>query len=99
MDRLYLITGIILIILMGAVFVRAIIGPTVIDRLVAVNIVGTKAIVLIILMGMIFDRLDMFVDIALGYGLLNFMASIAAAKYYRHHKRLNPDDQWELDHK
>ena len=96
MSNFYLISGIILILLMAAVFVRAIIGPTVMDRLVTVNIIGTKSIVIILLMGMLSGRLDMFVDIALGYGLLNFIASIAAAKYYSHHKTLNPNATWEI---
>ena len=34
-------------------------------------------------MGIIFKRLDMFIDIAIGYGLLNFIASVAAAKYFQ----------------
>ena len=89
--------GIALLLLMILVFIKAIIGPTVIDRLVAVNIIGTKAIVLLIIMGMIFNRVDMFVDIAIGYGLLNFIASIAASRYFHHHKKLHPETDWKKD--
>lgn len=70
------------------VLIRVIKGPTVIDRLVAVNVIGTKSIVLILFSGLIFGQLDMFVDIALGYGLLNFIVSIAASRYYQHRKSL-----------
>lgn len=70
------------------VLIRVIKGPTVIDRLVAVNIIGTKSIILILFSGLIFGQLDMFVDIALGYGLLNFIVSIAASRYYQHRKSL-----------
>ena len=70
------------------VLIRVIKGPTVIDRLVAVNVIGPKSIVLILFSGLIFGQLDMFVDIALGYGLLNFIVSIAASRYYQHRKSL-----------
>jgi len=82
---------------MALVFVRIIKGPTVIDRLVAVNIVGTKAAVILVLFGILFERVGMFVDIAIGYGLLNFIASIAASKYFQHHKVLCPHKQWDKE--
>jgi multicomponent Na+:H+ antiporter subunit F len=80
---------------MLVVLIRAVIGPTVIDRLVAINVVGTKAAVILVLMGFIFERADMFVDIAIGYGLLNYIASIAAAKYFQNHGADHPEQQWE----
>ena len=43
-------------------------------------------------MGVIFGRTGMFVDIAIGYGLLNFIASLAAAKYFKKHKQLHVSD-------
>tara|TARA_A100001015_G_C15038634_1_gene737986 strand:- start:3071 stop:3322 length:252 start_codon:yes stop_codon:yes gene_type:complete len=63
-------------------------GPTVIDRIVAVNVIGTKSIVILVMIGIVFERVGMFVDIAIGYGLLNFIASLAAAKYFKKHVRL-----------
>ena len=89
--------GITLLLLMALVFYRAIKGPTVLDRLVAVNVIGTKATVLLVIMGVIFNRVDMFVDIAIAYGLLNFITSIAAAKYFQRHKHLHPEDQWKKE--
>ena len=59
--------GVALIGLMLLVLIRAIKGPTVIDRLVAINVIGTKSIVLLLFTGILFGQLDMFVDIALGY--------------------------------
>lgn len=82
-------TAIALLLLMILVTVRVILGPTVIDRLVAVNIIGTKATILLVIMGLIFKRVDMFVDIAIGYGLLNFITSIAASKFFQHNKELS----------
>ena len=86
-----------LLVLMGVVFVRIIKGPSAIDRLVAVNIIGTKATVILVLFGLLFERVGMFVDIAIGYGLLNFIASIAASKYFQHHKALFPEKQWRKE--
>ena len=92
MTQLFLYSALILLALMGLMVFRIIVGPTVIDRIVAVNIIGTKSIVLLVIMGILFNRLDMFVDIAIGYGLLNFIASLAAAKYFKKHIRLNVSD-------
>ena len=83
--------GIALIGLMLLVLVRAVKGPTVIDRLVAINVIGTKSIVLLLFAGILFGQLEMFVDIALGYGLLNYIVSIAASRYYQHRNSLEPE--------
>ena len=61
---------------------RIIVGPTVFDRLLGVNAIGTTTTVVLLLTGGIFDRVEMFVDIALGYALLSFIGSLAAARYF-----------------
>ena len=61
---------------------RIVVGPTVFDRLLGVNAIGTKTTVVLLLTGGVFDRVDMFVDIALGYALLSFIGSLAAARYF-----------------
>ncbi len=87
----YLMTlGVGLCILMGASLYRVLIGPTAIDRITGVNVIGTKTTVLLVIIGLIFDRLDMFIDIALAYALLNFIATMAAARFFLHHKELHP---------
>ena len=97
MDMFFKMSGIILLMLIFLVLLRVIKGPTVLDRLVSVNVIGTKATVLLVIMGVIFKRVDMFVDIAIGYGLLNFIASIAAAKYFQRHQHIRPETQWKKD--
>lgn len=57
-------------------------GPTVFDRLTGLGLLGTKTIVLLLLMGFLVDRVDAFVDIALSYGLISFIGSLALAKYF-----------------
>ncbi len=64
---------------------RALFGPTVLDRLIGVNAIGSKTVVLLLLIGFLYERVDMFVDIALAYAFLNFVAVLAASRYF--HKR------------
>lgn len=64
-------------------FYRLAVGPTVFDRLLSVGAIGAKSIVLILLIGLLFDRLSMFIDIALAYAILNFIGGVAMAEYFR----------------
>jgi len=56
-------------------------GPTVFDRVLGLNGISTKSILLLIVIGVVYDRVDMFVDIATGYALLNLVGALAIAKY------------------
>lgn len=60
---------------------RVLIGPTIHDRLIGVNVVGVNAVLLLVLLGVLFGRLDMFIDLALVYALLSFVGLLAVAKY------------------
>lgn len=62
---------------------RALIGPTLYDRVLAVNSFGTKTVVLLGLLGFVMGRPD-FLDIALTYALINFVATIAILKFFRY---------------
>jgi multicomponent Na+:H+ antiporter subunit F len=66
---------------------RIAVGPTVFDRLLGVNAIGTKTTVVLLLTGAVFGRVEMFVDIALGYALLSFVGSLAAARYFERTER------------
>ena len=79
METFFICAGVALLLMMVPVFYRIIVGPTAIDRIVAVNVIGTKTAVLLIIIGVIFDDVAMFVDFALAYALLNFIGSLAAA--------------------
>lgn len=81
----HILTGIgcLLFLMMVAVLIRVVRGPTAIDRIVGVNIIGTKTMLLLVFIGTLYGRVDMFVDLALTYALLNFVGSVAAAKYFR----------------
>lgn len=88
MDGVFLYSGLFLAFLMGVSLYRAIFGPTVLDRLIGANAIGSKTAVLLILIGLIYHRVDMFVDIALAYAMLNFIAVLAASRYFQKRKGL-----------
>jgi multicomponent Na+:H+ antiporter subunit F len=57
-------------------------GPTPFDRMVAVALVTVNGLVLLLLIGAIFDRLELFVDIAIAIALLAFVLPVGLGKYY-----------------
>jgi multicomponent Na+:H+ antiporter subunit F len=91
MDNFILFSAIVLTILMGVPIYRAVMGPTILDRFMGVNAIGSKTTVLLIMIGFIFNRVDMFIDIALAYALLNFIAVIAASRYFHKRKGLSEE--------
>lgn len=62
--------------------VRAVLGPTVFDRAQAANTIGTIAMLLLAVMGFLNGRPE-FLDLAIVYGLLNVIGTIAVLKYFR----------------
>lgn len=65
---------------MALVLLRALRGPTVFDRILAVNVFGTVTVVLLAVFGFLTERPE-FLDIALVYALINFIATLAVSKY------------------
>ncbi len=88
MDNFFLYTGIYLCLVMLLSLYRAVAGPTILDRLIGVNAIGSKTTALLILIGLVYHRVDMFVDIALAYAMLNFIAVLAASRYFQKRKGL-----------
>ncbi len=70
------------VILLGLILVliRAVMGPTLFDRILAVNMAGTKTVILVALLGFASKRPE-FLDIGLLYALVNFIATIAILKF------------------
>lgn len=81
-DTLIISAAVIMLFLMLLSLYRVIGGPTVLDRILGGNIVGTKTTVLLLLVGIIYKDLGMFVDIAIAYALLNFIATLGATKFF-----------------
>jgi len=86
MQTFFIAAGIALFLMMLPALYRVVFGPTVIDRIVAINIIGTKTTVLLVVIGTLFDQVAMFVDFAIAYALLNFIGSLAAARYFHRMK-------------
>ena len=91
MNDVFLYSSIILCLLMVLSLYRSVFGPTLLDRIMGVNAVGSKTSVLLVLIGLLYGRVDMFVDIALAYALLNFIAVLGASKYFHKRKGLYDD--------
>ncbi len=68
---------------MVLVLVRALLGPTIYDRILALNSFGTKTVLIIAVYGFLSGRPD-FLDIAIVYALINFAGTIAVLKYFEY---------------
>ena len=77
------LTVIALLISLGMVLCRAFLGPTVFDRILAVNTAGTKTVLLISTLGFLAGRPD-FLDIAVLYALINFIGTVAVLRYVKY---------------
>ena len=84
-----------IIVAMALTLIRAILGPTIYDRILAVNLFGTKALLLIAIMGFLTERPE-FLDIALVYALINFIATIAIMKFFRFSHLGHPHEEDNL---
>lgn len=62
---------------------RALAGPTVFDRLLAGNTVGSLAVLLLAVMGFLFGRPE-WLDVGITYGILNLIGTLAVLKFFRH---------------
>ena len=81
MSVLFITMLAIAVVINAALFYRLLVGRTPFDRLLAAAAIGTNAVILLVLIGFVFERPDMFVDLALSYALLNFIGTVAVGKY------------------
>ncbi len=72
-----------ILVTMALVLIRALLGPTIYDRILALNSFGTKTVLLIAVYGFLTGRPD-FLDIAIVYALINFAGTIAVLKYFEY---------------
>ena len=69
---------------------RVVAGPHIIDRIIGVNVIGTKTIAVNVLTGYLFDRVEFFIDIAFVYALINFIGTLAFSRYFEQKGVENP---------
>jgi multicomponent Na+:H+ antiporter subunit F len=72
-----------LLVALGLCLVRIIKGPSVFDRVIAGNSLGTLSVLLLAVMGYVFGRPE-FIDLAITYALLNVIGTIAVLKFFRY---------------
>ncbi len=82
---------------LALVLARAILGPTVFDRALAANTVGTLASLLLAVIGFLTGRPE-FLDLAIVYGLLNLVGTVAVLKYFRYGDLGDPGDEDVPEH-
>ncbi len=82
MTTFLLVIAVLIAILCVVGLYRVAVGRTVFDRIIAAGLVGTNGIILLILIGFLYGRIDMFVDIAIVYALLNFVTVIVLTRYF-----------------
>ena len=92
---MFIAATIAILVTMAMALTRAIVGPTVYDRIVAVNMFGTKSLLLIAVLGFLTDRPE-FLDIALVYALINFIGIIAIMKFFKFSHLGEPHDDHRL---
>jgi multicomponent Na+:H+ antiporter subunit F len=83
-----------LLVTLALALARASLGPSVFDRLLAANTIGSCAMLLLAVMGFLSGRPE-FLDLSLVYGLLNILGTIAVLKYTRHGDLGDPGDAEE----
>jgi multicomponent Na+:H+ antiporter subunit F len=83
---MYIIVSIAILITMVLALVRALMGPSVYDRVLAVNVFGTKTVLLLSVIAFLYGRPD-FLDLALAYALINMVGILAVLEYFQNRAR------------
>lgn len=90
MSSFLLAITIFIALLTAASMYRVAVGRTIFDRIIAAGLVGTNGFILLALIGFIYGRINMFVDLAIAYALLNFVVIIVLGKYFDRGKEKQP---------
>ena len=86
----FLITSLTILFAVLLSLYRVVVGPHIIDRIIGVNVIGTKTIAVIVLTGHLFNRVEFFIDIAFVYALINFIGTLAFSRYFEQKGVENP---------
>lgn len=80
LDFSYGLGAILVMLMIFLSLIRALKGPTAPDRVAAINIIGTKTVVIITLIARVYGQ-KYFLDIAMVYALMSFITTVGVAKY------------------
>jgi multicomponent Na+:H+ antiporter subunit F len=89
---MYIAVSIAILITMVLALIRALKGPSVFDRVLAVNVFGTKTVLLLSVIAFLYGRPD-FLDLALAYALVNMVGILAVLEYFQNRARRNSRSQ------
>lgn len=76
-----------ILVVMAMALIRALCGPTVYDRILAVNVFGTKTVLLLAVIGFLYGRPE-FLDIAIVYALINFISVMGVLRFFHSDKKM-----------
>lgn len=82
MNSFFLVITVFIVVLTAVSLYRIAVGKTIFDRIIAAGLVGTNGFIILVLIGFLFERINMFIDIAIAYALLNFVIIIVLGKYF-----------------
>lgn len=82
-SAMFIIPAFAILVTMSLAVTRALLGPSVFDRVLAANSIGTSAIMLLAVLGFLTGRPE-WLDIGITYGLLNLIGTFAVLKFFRH---------------
>ncbi len=83
---MFLAASLAILVTMVLALARALIGPSVYDRVLAVNMFGTKTVLLLSVVAFLYGRPD-FLDLALAYALINFIGILAVLQFFENRQR------------
>lgn len=89
---MYYAVTIAILLTMALALARALLGPSVYDRVLAVNMFGTKTALLLSVIAFLYGRPD-FLDLALAYALINFIGVHAVLKFVQDYRLRHPESQ------
>ena len=93
---MYYVVTIATLVTMALALVRAVLGPTVYDRVLSVNMFGTKTVLLISVIAYLAGRPD-FLDLALAYALINFIGVLAVLEFFKSRSARRLQEQSERE--
>jgi len=93
---MYYVVTVATLMTMALALARALMGPTVYDRVLAVNMFGTKTVLLLSVVAFLSGRPD-FLDLALAYALINFIGILAVLEFFRSRAARRAEEQREAE--
>ncbi|MDU0353015.1 monovalent cation/H+ antiporter complex subunit F [Paraglaciecola aquimarina] len=89
---MYIVVSIAILVTMVLALLRALKGPSVYDRVLAVNVFGTKTVLLLSVLAFFYGRPD-FLDLALAYALVNMVGVLAVLEYFQNRTKRKSEAQ------